>query len=408
MNKIYLTFLITLLITLQFGCLASRREVDDKVQELNADIQKNDRQIKKEISAISKDLDGLKSNLDEKVQKLNADIKENDNQLENETAVIKNEVEGLKSSLTDQVQKLDTDIQENDNQLENETTAIKKEFEGLKSSLTGQVQKLDTDIQENDNQLENETTAIKKEFEGLKSNLSDQIQELNTVIQEKSSQIDNKIPAITKEVDGLKTSLSGQVQELNADIQETKNKQKIYWIIAILLLVFVVAGIVFFLKYKMVYLGNILSSEFTSSVEQLKNEAIQLDTKLVQIMERQLENEKLQLGQEAKPDHSLPIKVCEEIQRMRNRMKHMDQDDQATKVFRKRLESLEEKLNDMEYEIVKLEDKPYNEGMTVRGSFISNENMKKGEEIITRVLKPQINYKNVLIQAAEVEISMGV
>ena len=93
---------------------------------------------------------------------------------------------------------------------------------------------------------------------------------------------------------------------------------------------------------------------------------------------------------------------------MRNRMKHMDQDDQATKVFRKRLESLEEELNDKGYEMLNLEDKPFIEGMTVKPSFVTDENMKDGEKIITRVIKPQINYNNVLIQAAEVEVSQSV
>ena len=124
-------------------------------------------------------------------------------------------------------------------------------------------------------------------------------------------------------------------------------------------------------------------------------------------MESQLKDDKQQLTQEAEPDHSLPIKVCEEIQRMRNRMKHMDQDDQATKVFSKRLTSLEEKLNSMGYEMGNLENTPYREGMTVEARFISNENMNEGEEIITKVMKPQINYNGVLIKAADVEVSQG-
>ena len=404
MNKICLTLLITVLITLPFGCSPSKKEfaslksnLDNKVQKLNADIQRNDRQIKNETSAIKNDIEGMKSSLNGEVQKLNTDIQKNDSQLENRI-----------SGLSDIVQKLDADIKKNSSQIEKETSTIKKDLDGLKFSLNGEVQKLNTGIQKNNSQFENEIQAIKKDSDDLKSSLSDQVQKLNTGIQKNNSQFENEIPVIKKDLDGLKFSLNSQAQELNAGIQETVNRQKIYWIIAILVLFFIVAGVFFFLKYRIVSLNSMLSSKFNSSIEDLKNETIQLDTKLVQVLERQLENGNLQLRQEAEPDHSLPIKVCEEIQRMRNRMKHMDQDDQVTKVFRKRLESLEEKLNDMEYEIVKLEDKPYNEGMTVKASFISNEDMKDGEEIITRVIKPQINYKNVLIQAAEVEVSQGV
>jgi len=119
------------------------------------------------------------------------------------------------------------------------------------------------------------------------------------------------------------------------------------------------------------------------------------------------ESDTVHLEHATEPDHSFPVKVCMEIQRMRNRMRHMDPHDPAAKVFRTRLDSLEETLNEMEYEIVKLEDTPYNTSMAVKASFLCNPQMKAEDALITRVIKPQIHYKNMLIQAAEVEVSQG-
>ena len=49
--------------------------------------------------------------------------------------------------------------------------------------------------------------------------------------------------------------------------------------------------------------------------------------------------------------------------------------------------------------------KPYNEGMNVSANFIHNEDMEKGIQIITRIIKPQVNYRGVMIQQAQIEVT---
>jgi len=45
--------------------------------------------------------------------------------------------------------------------------------------------------------------------------------------------------------------------------------------------------------------------------------------------------------------------------------------------------------------------------MNLQANFVTDDNLKEGESIITRIIKPQINYKGKLIQAAQVEVSQG-
>ena len=45
--------------------------------------------------------------------------------------------------------------------------------------------------------------------------------------------------------------------------------------------------------------------------------------------------------------------------------------------------------------------------MNLQANFVIDENLKEGESVITRVIKPQINFKGILIQAAQVEVSQG-
>jgi hypothetical protein len=60
------------------------------------------------------------------------------------------------------------------------------------------------------------------------------------------------------------------------------------------------------------------------------------------------------------------------------------------------------------YEMPDLLNKPYDNRMKVIVSnTIPDESIENGKEIITKIIKPQVNYKGVMIQAAQVEVSVG-
>jgi len=172
-------------------------------------------------------------------------------------------------------------------------------------------------------------------------------------------------------------------------------------IIVIIVLILVIA-VFFFLKSKMGEQIDSLSS-IKNTQEKLEKNAIQLDEKLIKALE-----EKIKIETDiSKDDHSLPLTLASEIHRMRKRLKIMD-DSQGKKVLNKRIENLEDTLNEMGYEIIDLEGQKYNEGMSVQAQFIEDESLGENEKIITKVIKPQINYKDKLIQTAEVQVSQGV
>ena len=104
----------------------------------------------------------------------------------------------------------------------------------------------------------------------------------------------------------------------------------------------------------------------------------------------------------------LAFKVADEIIRMRQRIASMPSDINGIAQLLRSLDRLEEELNLLEFEMPALLNKPYDDGMTVKARFIPSESMNTGEKIITKVIKPQINYKGQLAQIAEVEVSIGV
>jgi len=106
--------------------------------------------------------------------------------------------------------------------------------------------------------------------------------------------------------------------------------------------------------------------------------------------------------------HDFPIKVADEITRMRQRLLNISGQINGIIQLQKSLDRLEEELNILGFEMPELLNKSYDDGMTIKVRFIPSEDRKVGEQIITKVIKPQINYKGQLIQMAEVEVSEGI
>jgi len=108
---------------------------------------------------------------------------------------------------------------------------------------------------------------------------------------------------------------------------------------------------------------------------------------------------------ERKIDHEPFIRTCIEIVRMKKRIEKMETKDKRHLV--KSLERLEEYFKEKGYEIISYEGVAYHEGMNLKVSFVPSEELEKGSHIITKVIKPQINYQNAMIHVAEVEVSVG-
>ena len=109
----------------------------------------------------------------------------------------------------------------------------------------------------------------------------------------------------------------------------------------------------------------------------------------------------------SQPNHKLPLSVAGEINRMRARLEKMEEQDIKVRPLTKALERLEEELNGLGYEIVELAGKPYVDGMTAECQFLPVDTLGKGEQVITRVITPQVNYNGKLAQVPELEVSVG-
>lgn len=85
----------------------------------------------------------------------------------------------------------------------------------------------------------------------------------------------------------------------------------------------------------------------------------------------------------------------------------MDSSVKGHKPLSKSIKQMKDNLLANGYEIVDMLGKPYDDGMKVTANFIEDEDLEEGQKIITAVIKPQINYKGKMIQAANITVSQN-
>ena len=120
-----------------------------------------------------------------------------------------------------------------------------------------------------------------------------------------------------------------------------------------------------------------------------------------------VKSSKILPSQTSETDHSFAKRVADEVVRMTNNLSRMDDSIKGFKQLSASVRKLIQSLSINEYEIEELLNKPYNAGMNLEANFVFNENIQKGSMIITRIIKPQINYKGKMIQAAQIEVSQN-
>jgi hypothetical protein len=205
--------------------------------------------------------------------------------------------------------------------------------------------------------------------------------------------------------DSLEYARSYTVEELN-EINTDLSVRNLYWSIAGLFIVILIIVVFLTLRFKVADQRKVLGEEIEKTRKKLQEESIKVDSDLLRLFESQLVTEKESRGNEETVNHDLPLKLADEIHKMRKRLATMDENHNV-KVLNKRIESLEDTINAMDYTIKILEGTPYDEGMNLEARFIPDESLSEEEQIITRVIRPQVNYKDKMIQSAQVEVSQG-
>jgi len=265
--------------------------------------------------------------------------------------------------------------------------------------------------------LRESITTLKASDEGQRNAIAEidkKVSDIQKRIAENDAAIQKKVTDVSQNANEAQTRITGLGEQLG---QRTFQLS----LGTILAAVFGVAGLLLAFVVRKRYADGsaTIETKLAQMREQLDSEAVILDGKLLEVLQNQI---KLLQAERDKPaatpmvesvtaqlqiDHSLPLKVGEEIFRMRQRLNALPDDTKGLKPLQKSLERLEDEFNQSGYEMINMLGLKYDEGMSVKAKFIASDELENGQAVITKVVKPQINFKAVSIQDAEIEVSIG-
>lgn len=248
--------------------------------------------------------------------------------------------------------------------------------------------------------------------------------------EQKIQSFSNENARLTKVIDSLQNvcrqlantqatdrkNISREIDKTNSNMQDGQDmlRNRTLWmgIIAVVLLIIII-GVIYRLARR-IKLGDTSIDEVRKAQEALQlaqtkmqEESVKLDDKLLEMFDKQISATPKVVGTD-KPDHSLALKVADEIVRIELNMSRMDSSIKGYKQLAKAVERIKDNFKANGYEIIDMLGKPYNEGMKVTANFVTDEELEEGKQIITGITKPQINYNGQMIQAAQITVSQNI
>ncbi len=272
--------------------------------------------------------------------------------------------------------------------------------------------------------LNTQQELLHKEFKTLSSKISEtegQISEIQTTNKKLVSNIDN----LQKDYNTLvanqkadKSEIVNSIDKTNELIQTTENvlSSRTLWVTCglVILLSVIIATIFAFLKK--IKLGTSSIDEVRKAQEALEvaqkkmqEESIKLDNQMLAIVQKQLDAYVPSANKtKGEPDHSLVVKLADEIARIETNLSKMDK---SVRGYKQLVQAKDRMINNVRangYEIISLLGQEYNDGMQFQTRFVPDESLPEGKRIITGMIKMQVNYNGKMIQPAEIVVSQNI
>ena len=288
------------------------------------------------------------------------------------------------------------------------------------TSLFAQEQKTELQKQQQEisvlrQKLNNQQSVINQQKTEL-ANLSSKTENQEKQIDSLKTQTNQNVENIQKIADDLgtkiqqtETTAKDSISKLDKDV----STNRLYWIIGTLATL-LLGGLLYWLLGKRIATSKTdIETQIKNTKKSLEEESIKLDSKLVEVLETQLklkqeEKQVISTNSNSEIDHSLALKVADEIVRMQKNISKMDDETKGLKPLVKGIERIQANFASNGYEMVNLLNKDYDERMNIDViNFITDENLTAGRKVISAVIKPQVNYNGVLIQRAQVDVSQN-
>ncbi len=269
-------------------------------------------------------------------------------------------------------------------------------------------------LQEQQMRLENDVRRLNKEARGASrkiSTLSEDNIALHSQIdslQEVCNKLNDKQVSDKSEVDG-KLKLASDTISLNQATTKAALKSHSIWGSCLAIVLVVILAVIAYCLLRKIDKGSTsidkigkAQDALQEAQKKLQEDSVQLDNKLLELLEKQISSSSV-----SEVDHSLALKVADEIVRIEMNLSRMDASIKGYKQLSKAVERIKTNFLANGYEIIDMLGKPYDEGMKVTANFVPDNTLAKGEQKITSITKPQVNYNGKMIQAAQITVSQN-
>ena len=284
-----------------------------------------------------------------------------------------------------------------------------KEIEGLKTevnSLMNRQKHLESEV----GMLSSKTSDAEKEI----SDLSSQDKELQSVVDSLQGVSNALAAALRTNKKELSESI-GKTNELALSTESVLSSRTLWGScgLAILLLAIIATIFAFLKKIKLgtTSIDDVRRAQDALQAAQTKmqEESVKLDNQLLAIVQKQLDASVPSANKTTgEPDHSLVVKLADEIARIETNLSKMDK---SVRGYKQLVQAKDRMINNVRangYEIISLLGQEYNDGMQFQTRFVPDESLPEGKRIITGMIKMQVNYNGKMIQPAEIVVSQNI
>ena len=267
-----------------------------------------------------------------------------------------------------------------------------------------------------------------KHLESEVGTLSSKTSDAEKKISDLSSQ-DKKLQSVVDSLQGVSNALAaaqrankkelfesiGKTNELALSTESVLSSRTLWGSCGlVILLLAIIATIFAFLKK--IKLGTTSIDDVRRAQEALQaaqtkmqEESVKLDNQLLAIVQKQLDASVPSANKTTgEPDHSLVVKLADEIARIETNLSKMDK---SVRGYKQLVQAKDRMINNVRangYEIISLLGQEYNDGMQFQTRFVPDESLPEGKRIITGMIKMQVNYNGKMIQPAEIVVSQNI
>ena len=253
--------------------------------------------------------------------------------------------------------------------------------------------------------------SIKKDTKFQARQISD-IEAMNTAISETIDTVSSHLQELADVQNHDRTSFENDIKETNNHVAANLGMMdtRTMWGAGLLALTIIGFGGYLFVKRRKdsTSMDEVRKAQeaLQAAQSKMQEDSVKLDNQMLTLIQQQIAVIPSQ-SDNNKIDHSLALKVADEIVRIELNLSRMDSSVKGYKQLSKAVERIKNNFLANGYEIVDMLGKQYMSGIKAAVTFVTDENLEEGKQIITKIIKPQINYHQQMIQAAEIEVSQS-